>query len=48
MKAIGKYLIANIDAIAKTGGSFDTFLERGMTKKEQNHWNENFKEQLEA
>lgn len=34
MRSIGKYLAANHSQIEKVEGSFDTFMERGMTKKE--------------
>lgn len=35
MRAIGKYVTENHDAIEKVSGSFSTFMERGMTKLEQ-------------
>jgi hypothetical protein len=35
MRAIGKYLAANLDQIKKFEGSFFTFMERGMTKEER-------------
>ena len=40
MRNIGKYLYDNADQIKKVGGSFTTFMERGMTKKEQKYFNE--------
>jgi len=35
MRNIGKYLTENIEHIDSVGGSFSTFIERGMTKSEQ-------------
>lgn len=35
MRAIGKYVVENRDEIKETGGSFSTFIERGMTKLER-------------
>lgn len=35
MCAIGKYLVANVSAIQEVGGSFTTFMERGMTVAER-------------
>jgi len=35
MRAIGKYLMANVEAIATVAGSFQTFMERGMTIAER-------------
>jgi hypothetical protein len=35
MRLIGKYLVENHDQIDTTGGSFSTFMERGMTKLER-------------
>ena len=35
MRNIGKYLADNVREIQKTRGSFSTFMERGMTKLEQ-------------
>lgn len=34
MRRIGKYIAENVDLIASVSGSFGTFMERGMTKKE--------------
>ncbi len=35
MRKIGKYLAENVDQIESVGGSFSTFMERGMTKAER-------------
>jgi len=40
MRAIGKYLVENWREIKSTSGSFETFMERGMTKLERQIINE--------
>jgi hypothetical protein len=40
MRAVAKYLIANVSEIASVRGSFVTFMERGMTATERKIWKE--------